>query len=578
MNKILNNKKTLLFDGAMGTYLAEKYNENVELCERLNIDNPSLILQIHKEYISAHADAIKTNTFSANTVSLGSDFKTVETIIEKACDIAALAVKDTSTLVFASIGPIENDDITACIAEHKKIIDCFLNANITNFIFETFSEYETLLILAAYIKEKSENSFVITECTINADKYSKRGISALEILSAMKKAPQIDACGFNCTCGPLHLLEIVKELSPFEKPISIMPNASYPALVNGRSVYKSSPDYFAEKLCEIHSYGVNILGGCCGTTPLYIKAARKLLDENTILLKKEIKVPLKAQKVIAEPNKKRMLAVELDSPLDTDMDYFFKGAKELAASGADLITVADCPLSRARMDSSLLSAKLNREFSIAAMPHLTCRDRNINATKALLLALHMEGIKNVLIVTGDPIPSADRHEVKGVFNFNSVMLATFINDLNKTVFAENPFIISGALNVNAVNFEAELGKAKRKETAGVTRFLTQPIYTKEAIENLKRAKKELKSSILAGIMPVVSHKNALFLNNEVAGITIPESLISSLEKANKLEAAEIAANACIKIARSVQSFCDGYYMITPLKRVDIIKKIMEGLQ
>ena len=271
MSEIFKNKSVLLFDGAMGTYLAEKHNEKVEQCELLNINNPTLILNIHNEYIDAGADAIKTNTFSANTVSLGTDFKTVETIIQKACEIAKMATKDAATLIFASIGPIESEDFTASITEHKKIINCFLENNITNFIFETFSEYETLLLLSSYIKEKAKTSYVIAECTISADKYSTRGISAVEILRAMEASPEIDACGFNCTCGPLHLLEIVKALSPFTKPISIMPNASYPSVVNGRSVYKSSPEYFAEKLSEIRSYGVNFLGGCCGTTPLYIK-------------------------------------------------------------------------------------------------------------------------------------------------------------------------------------------------------------------------------------------------------------------------------------------------------------------
>ena len=194
-----------------------------------------------------------------------------------------------------------------------------------------------------------------------------------------------------------------------------------------------------------------------------------------------------------------------------------KGAKTLKALGVDAITIADCPIARARVDSSLLACKLKRELNITTIPHMTCRDRNINATKALLLGLNIEGVNNVLVVTGDPVPSAKKDEIKTMFSFNSVVLAKHITTLNEEIF-KNPFNVCAALNVNAINFEAELNQARKKIESGVSVFLTQPVLTKEAVENLKLAKKTLDAKILGGIIPVVSYRNACFMNNEISGI------------------------------------------------------------
>ncbi|OJU13375.1 MAG: hypothetical protein BGN88_06795 [Clostridiales bacterium 43-6] len=560
----------------MGTYVAEKYN--IMFCEFENLHNPERILDIHKEYIAAGAKAIKTNTFSANTFTLKTDFDTVKSIIDSGCSLAKQAVSGTDTLIFASIGPIRDKDSELTIPEQKKIIDVFFDNHINTFIFETFSEYETLITLSRYIKEKDKDSYIIAECTVNADRYTSRGISVSEIIKALDKTDEIDACGFNCTCGPLHLLEIAKELPKISKPVSIMPNAGYPTFIGGRSFYKSSPIYFGEKLSEIHSCGVQILGGCCGTGPDYIKQATKALEATENSEKTEtVTITVKEKTAKPKTKKKNLIAVELDSPLDTNAEYFYEGAKILSRAGADFITIADCPLSRARMDSSMLSAKLKRDFNIDAIPHLTCRDRNINATKALLLALYAEGIHEILAVTGDAIPSADRNEIKGVYNFNSVMLASFIGNLNETIFSENPFTISCALNINQNNFEAELKKAKRKEEAGCSRFLTQPVYTDASLENLALAKQVLKSPVLAGLMPVVSYKNALFINSEVPGITIPDAIIKAMEHADREKAAQIAVESILAISEKIKGLCDGYYLITPLKRVDIIETIIKGL-
>ena len=209
--------------------------------------------------------------------------------------------------------------------------------------------------------------------------------------------------------------------------------------------------------------------------------------------------------------------------------------------------------------------------------HIHLADKiNLNATKALLLGLSMEGVHNVLLVTGDPIPTEDRDEVKTVFNFNSRKLARYVSGLNETTL-RTPFRIFGALNLNARNFEMQLKIAKEKEENGVKGFLTQPVLSAEALENLKLARKELKGYILGGIFPVVSYRNACFLNNEISGMRVCDEIISLYEGKDRDEAEELAVTISATIAREIAPYTDGLYLMTPFKRVELMKRILEKL-
>lgn len=576
------NKETFLFDGATGTYLAHQYQVQIKQCEYANLEHPLVVQNVHRDYIEAGVNAVKTNTFAANTFSLNTTFDNVEEIIRKGCEIAENAVVDRPVTIFASIGPMPCDDRVKMLAEYEKIIRVFFDCGINHFLFETFNEYEILTDLAKMVKSISRDSYVITECTVAADGYTLSGISAQTIIHKLSAEQDIDACGFNCTCGPMHLLDIVKNLRLHEKPISIMPNAGYPTVISGRTIFETTPDYFADKLMQIRDCGVKFIGGCCGTTPSHIRKVRERLDQS--IEKGEVKKD-KANIVVKAPTQKqkkqeksKIIAVELDSPFHADLTNFIDYAKRIYQTGADYITIADCPIGRARADSSMLAAKLKREYHIEALPHLTCRDRNLNATKALLLGLNAEDVTNVLVVTGDPIPSADRDEIKSVFNFNSVKLASYINDLNEVVFEEKPFRIMGALNVNANNFTAELEKAKRKENAGVSAFLTQPVYTEQALENLRMAKGALSAKVLGGVMPIVSYRNACFINNEISGITIPDDIVERYRDLPPEEAAKIAVEISCSFAEQIDGVADGIYLITPLNKVEIICNILKNVR
>ena len=341
-------------------------------------------------------------------------------------------------------------------------------------------------------------------------------------------------------------------------------------------------------MADIASCGVPILGGCCGTTPEYIRQTARTAAQAQPGQTAAGATPdtYRAKAAAATGSRlknkldsgKRVIAVELDPPTDTDLSFFLSGAQRLKRLEVDAITIADCPVARARVDSSLLAAKIHRELDVDVLPHLTCRDRNLNATKALLLGLNIEQVDNVLVVTGDPIPAADRSEVRAVFNFNSVLLANYIHQLNQTVFSE-PFHICSALNINAGNFSAELKKAQRKQAAGVTTFLTQPAFTQRSMDNLALARQTLEGCyLLGGIIPVVSYRNACFMNSEMAGIEIPQEVIDQYEGLSREQAGDLAVRLAEDIARRILPVIDGFYLITPLKRLDLIERLIPRLR
>jgi homocysteine S-methyltransferase len=586
-----NIQNPLIFDGAMGTYYNQITKEPLSLCELANIQDPKTILQIHKEYLLAGAKAIRTNTFGANFSNLDNDEEKVKSVIEQGVKISREATKNTEVLVFGSIGPIALTEDQDQLEEYKKIISFFLEAKVNYFVFETFSQMEPLQEVLAFLKKECKEAYVLVEFAISPEGYTRLGKKAEHLILQAINNPHIDACGFNCYSGPYHLRKMLEvagiQNKLTEKTFSIMPNAGYPTIVNNRTFFDNTKEYFADQMMEIAKKGVTILGGCCGTTPEYIK---ELCKKQRTLLGEEI--PLKGGKTEATtlPLKReesllwkklqrgeKVIAVELDPPLDTKIDSFMEGADFLKGKGVDAITIADCPIARARVDSSLLACKLKRELDITPIPHMTCRDRNINATKALLLGLQIEGVNDVLVVTGDPIPSAQRDEIKAMFSFNSAILAGYINNLNEEMF-KNPFTIYGALNVNAKNFHNQLKHAKKKIENGVSVFLTQPIFTQEAMDNLKRAKEELPAKILGGIIPIVSYRNACFMQNEISGIEVSQEIIDQYKGLEREEASKLAVTISTKIAKEMSPYIDGYYLITPFKRVDLITDIISNIR
>ncbi|MGN0983289.1 MAG: bifunctional homocysteine S-methyltransferase/methylenetetrahydrofolate reductase [Gemmiger sp.] len=574
----------LLFDGAMGTCYAARTHRDGERCEPANLEHPEEIAAIHRAYLEAGCRAIKTNTFALGVDLAFGEADRAAALLAAACRLAKEAAAPTGAFVFADIGPAPQQAGLSPAENYCRQIDWFAAQGLTCFLLETLPGDEGVAEAAAHLKATVPGAFLLVSFAVNPDGTTRQGRPGQELLRCAAALETVDAVGLNCVSGPQAMLALVQALGTVGKPLAVMPNAGYPTVLGRRAVYQGKPEYFAFKLGQMARAGAAILGGCCGTTPEHLAAAAAVLRQP--LPETAAASPqTPADRPAPRPNPlwdklnsgRRVIAVELDPPVDDHIQPFMEGVRALHAAGADAITIADCPVGRPRADSSLLACKVKRELGIEPLPHMTCRDRNLNATKALLLGLSMEDVHNVLVITGDPIPTESRDEVKGVFNFNSRKLAAYIGTLNDTVLA-TPFRVYGALNLNARNFDVQLRLAREKEASGICGFLTQPVLSARALENLKLARAELQGKILGGIFPVVSYRNACFLNNEIAGMDVCEEITALYRDKNREEGEALAVTISTRVAAEIAPYVDGYYLMTPFRRVALMQRILAGIR
>lgn len=571
----------LLFDGATGTALCAQSGEG-EAVERLCLTQPQRVVALHRAYLAAGCRAIKTNTFAAHVLLACENEDDQKKLIRAAYDLARRAGDAYDAAVFADIGPAPTDaDAAAC---YIAMAEQYLNVGATCFLFETMQSGEGLAEAAAYIKASCPDAWIMVSFAADADGFTRAGEQASALALQMSACGAVDAIGLNCICGAYHIRQLLSTLDVGDKWMSAMPNAGYPHVEEGRTYYDSAPAYYAQQVMECVKAGARIVGGCCGTTPEHIRQIARLLGTPM-----PPRVRMGDEKAAQPPEKgcrsrilrrleqgRRITLVELDPPRSADIGGFMEGARQLEQAGADAITIADCPIGRARMDSSLLACKLSRELGIEALPHMTCRDRNVNATKALLLGLSMENVHNVLAVTGDPIPTGDRGSVKSVYQFNSRVLAKFIRGLGESGEAE-PFFVCGGLNINAVRFDSELDRAKEKMDCGVSAFLTQPVLSEQAALHLERARDELRGAkLIGGLFPVVSEKNARFLQSEVHGITVDEAVVRAYAGLDRAQGEDMAVRLCREAASRISPFVDGYYIMTPFQRVELVCRVIRA--
>ncbi|MBR5305668.1 MAG: bifunctional homocysteine S-methyltransferase/methylenetetrahydrofolate reductase, partial [Oscillospiraceae bacterium] len=467
------------FDGAFGTYYFEK-TRDYKPCELANIHSADIVVDIHRQYITAGAQAVKTNTFSVNSVIFGDENQRKQ-IIRNAMINAKNATMDTDVAIFCDIGYI-NSDKEDVSYEYMYIANDFLKNGGENFLFETLPEFAPITKALQFIKEKLPQSTVAVSFAVSQDGYSKKGIYYKNLLQQAVECPYVDIVGLNCQCSPSHMRNLIRNLDKMEKPLLAMPNSSYPSAFNGHMTFDDNSEYFGDKMAEIFSCGADIVGGCCGTTPKHIELAVKTVEklggkkeekqtENTRITARNthLTIPYMCEN-------KKIIAVELDPPMDTDTTFAISAAFKLKEAGVDIITVTDSPLARARADSIMVAAKIKREVGIEVLPHLSCRDKNQISLKGSMIGASFENINNVLAVTGDPVMQDIFSGKAGVFAFNSFGLISFINDLNSQIFRATPFAVGAALNVNVTNFDKELARAVKKVEKGAKYFLTQPIY------------------------------------------------------------------------------------------------------
>ena len=593
MKEYLKHNK-IICDGAFGTYYnALGFNG---LPEWANFDSYETVKKIHMDYIRAGASLIRTNTFAANTRTMYADTKTIqpdkkilEDCLKAGYEIAKAAVKESANpnvFIAADMGPLEEEQGYSeeeALNEYQFLTDVFLNAGTKVLLFETLSGFGKLPELLIQIKEKHPDVFIMVQFALNQHGYTEKGISCRKLLESAMDLPQLDLIGFNCGVGPGHLLKILREVPlPKNLYISALPNAGYPNSTAGRMVFMENREYFGQKMLEIASLGINILGGCCGTDPEYIKITKSYLDQTNFIKTDPYSEMNEINRKQTSDNRfykskgnAKVIAVELSPPINANSENIMDAANILRKCNVDVVTFPDSPSGRTRADSVLMAIKVLRETGLCVMPHICCRDKNAIAIRAQILGAHINGVKNFLVITGDPVPVNVRNDIKSVFNFDSTGMMKIMQQMNQEQFANDQLVFGGAINHTRRNLEVEIARVKKKMECGATFFMTQPVFCEKDIESLKQIKKETKAYILCGIMPLVSRKNAIFMKNEMTGIEVPDDLIERyLPDMNKYDGEEVGVNIAKEIISKTQDFVDGYYFSLPFNRTYLLNRIL----
>lgn len=588
--KIRDYLKTnkILCDGAFGTYYAAVTGDG-SMPERANLENPEVVRRIHAAYIQAGARMIRTNTFAASREQLGCGADRQQENLRAAVRLAKEAAAQAKETVYVAgdIGPIPfraDQTKQQVLEEYLWIAGVLLDSGVDILLFETFSDYEQIVQAGRRLKQQ-QDLFVIMQFSVNQHGYTNVGLSAKRIVNELSAEESVDAVGFNCGVGPGHLYRIMQGLDlQTQKYLTALPNASYPKTLQDRVVFLENQDYFVRKAADLATLGIDLIGGCCGTNPRYIAQAAAKIELTQRGRRKaapKMRVPSavpKKDSAFYAGNKtgKKLLAVELAPPFHADDEKIMDASNYLKGHCVDVVTLPDSPSGRTRADSIMMGIKVAQQTGVCVMPHICCRDKNAIAIRAQLLGAYMNGIRNLLVVTGDPVPSMMRGDVRSVYNFDSVGLMRIIKEMNADEFAEDPIVYGGALSYNRRNLEVEIGRMYKKMEAGASFFLTQPLFTKADAQRLRSICGQVPGArILCGVMPLVSKKNALFIKNEMAGIHVTDEIVSSYrDDMTREEGERVGIDMVKNVIRMTEDFAQGYYMSIPFNRVYLADGIL----
>lgn len=583
-------KSKLIADGSFGTYYSQKY-KTVDIPEYANITALQRISEIHTEYINSGAKLIRTNTFASNTYSLDCSIEEVKENIKAAYKIAKEAVEQSGKEIFiaGNIGPVPavfQPDFEAVEEEYYQIAKTFIDEGADILCFETFTQSEHIMPAIKRIKQEC-NPFIIVQFCVNQYGYSEAGESAERLVSETAFSKCVDAVGLNCGVGPAHMQQILSRINLNNNCfVTAMPNAGYPLLVRNRVKYADNPIYFASKVNDMALLGADIIGGCCGTTPDYIREVAKTVDLTPTVKSDETSANNENEKPVIKKSffrnadgtikDKKLIAVELAPPFGADDKKLLEAAHMLKGLGVDVLTFPDSPSGRTRIDSVLMAQKVKNVTGFEVMPHICCRDKNAIAVRSTFLGASINDINNFLIITGDPIPVMARQVVKSVFNFDSVGLMRIADEMNSEALRDSPLTYGGAINQSRRRIESEIKRVQKKMEAGAEFFLTQPVFTAEDAERLRIVKEETGARILCGIMPLVSRKNALFMKNEISGVNVTDEVIERYpENADREDGENVGVELAKEMIAATRDFADGYYFSFPFNRTYLLKRIIE---
>jgi methionine synthase / methylenetetrahydrofolate reductase(NADPH) len=599
----------VLCDGAMGTQLYARGIPYERCFDELNLSEPDLVQQVHRDYISAGAEVIETNTFGANRFKLGRfglDQK-VRDINFRGVKIAREAREVSGQPVFlagavgpigqplAPIGAISFGEARAAFSQQ---IEALLEAGADLLILETFPDLDELRQAVQAARDVCELP-IIAQLSFAEDGKTLTGSAPAEVASALRELG-VSAFGVNCGLGPQLAFDVVRQMavSP-DAALSAQPNAGFPSRSEGRYLYFSTPEYFADYARRFAEAGVRLIGGCCGTTPQHTAAMRQALDS---LRPAEVgaRAPLVAvEKAVeaAEPAAedgptpwvqklqagKFVVSVELDPPKGLNPTKIVQGARYLAGVGVDCINIGDSPMARVRMSCIALAVLIQRQTNLDTIIHFTTRDRNLMALQSELLGAHALGIRNILALTGDPPRMGNYPNATGVWDVDAIGLVQILKQLNQGIdWAGNSigrpaaFQIACAVNPIADDLELELDRFQRKIEAGADFAMTQPIYDVNQLLSFLERIGPVPIPIILGVMPLQSHKHTEFLHNELPGVTIPDDVRERMRRAGERGMAEGILQAQEFLAEA-QRYVQGIYLMPSFGRYEMVAELVKVL-
>ena len=593
----------ILCDGAMGTLL-DLYEYPDLPHEIQNIRNPDIVERIHREYREAGAEILQTNTFSGNRFRLA-QFHIEDQIREinlAGVEIARRAAGNEA-YVAGSVGPTGKllepiGKLSAADAKDafREQIEILLEAKVDLLILETFVSLNELDL--AIDAAKSLTSLpIIAQKAFPEDGAILSGTFPVEVVEHLMNKG-VDVVGANCTVGPQRMFSIIRSMYKDGVIMSAQPAAGIPTLLDGRSIYHTTPEYLAQYAAELLQAGVTMIGACCGSTPAHIRAMRQAIDkfggEVPVVKVKERPVPRKTETPAASLHswsrfkenigRKFLATAELDIPRGLDVSSVVDGAGYLKTAGVDAVNITDGARARLRLSPIALSYQIHSKTGMEVITHLATRDRNMISLQSELMSAHAFGLRNILCITGDPTNIGDYPQATSVFDIDSSGLIRAAKSMNNgkdlmgnSIEQETSFLVACAANPMADNMDREIAKMEKKAEAGADLVFTQPIYELRTLERFLKRIEPLHLPVMVGVLPLRGYKHAEFLHNEIPGMVIPESIREEMRHAGE-RAPEVGIDHAVKFLSAAKPLVAGVYLMPPFKKYEMVPRILETIR
>ena len=605
LRRLLDDGRVHVLDGAMGTMLYGK-GFFLNVCyDELNLKQPKLIQEVHEAYVRAGAELIETNTFGANPKKLASYglADDTEKINTAAARLARAAAGDRVS-VLGAVGPlgvrIEPFGPTSreeAFTLFRRQVDGLLAGGVDGFILETFSDLDEIHAALRAVRSACDLP-VITQMTIGTDGLTHYGTDP-ETFAKQLAEWGADVIGVNCSVGPAGVLDAVERMvKATDRPISAVPNAGLPKDVGDRQIYLASPEYMASYARRMIEAGARFVGGCCGTTPEHIKKMRDYIASvvprhpTVVVSRSAVTTPAGVEAVpLAERSGwgaklacgEFVTSVEIVPPKGVDPTPMLEQCRALRAAGVAAVNVPDGPRAQSRMGVLPSAILIQRDVGIETVIHYCCRDRNLLGMLSDILGAHAAGLRNILIITGDPPKMGPYPEATAVFDIDSIGLTNLVYRLNhgldpgsNPIGAPTRWVIGVGVNPGAIDLDRELSRFAWKVDAGAEFAVTQPVFDVRQLELFLQRVEQFKIPVVAGIWPLLSLRNAEFLANEVPGVSVPEEVLARMRKASdRGKEAALAEGVAIarEMFRQVKGAVQGVQVSAPFGRVEVALEV-----